>query len=739
MRNQLVVNFFGQAGILSHVDPATGQVGIDWQTRLPLRSDRVWNNQNPTSESSNGFECREPSVANFFLIDHSLRQSGGHHFDYVSCVARAANELGFLTTIGANRSLKKLSASDQQSIQRLGNVKRVFRETTYQPDSYLAGLQHLTRSDCGTALLHDSHSNRIVRFYNRLKNYGHRRRRDKFVQRFASDCHRYFQTLMQTPADHAFLTTVSELELMGLAVYLAKHPQSVQTTWHLQFHFNLFDGRTPEYAGQEYIAHAIRACFLAALARLPYHRIHFYTTSETLADQYNRLGVGEFHVLPYPVSRDFASGNLTDVDRRFDETDLASAIQNSENSSSFRFPKTEPFLHQSASASELASDSRDDSCHREEVRCNEIPSGATKSAAGFSRPIRITCPGEVRREKGHVDYLQPLVNEIFPTHLATGKVQIVVQRPARKWHSKKEKIELDLPGELNGVDPSFSPIEYFSHPLSQKDYVQLIKTTDCGLLFYDSRVYYSRRAGVLGELLSCGKPVIVPAGSWLAEQIQEPIFQHVDRMIDSRSLVRTIDARDFNWDSRNVPASGGVLSFDHGHHPFEFCFERDSRENYFALKFDWHWPESPGVYCRINVTQKDESGAEVGQTVRVVGFRRSAQQVNSLFRLESATKTVEVSLANAFHGSTASIKRASVQMLSTIAGGETDREIPVGQIGVIASDQADLPNCVDEIVKHYDHYSESAKAFSGHWYARHEPCRTVNHLVSVGQMVSRAA
>ena len=44
-------------------------------------------------------------MANFFLIDHSLRRLGGHHFDYSRCVAEAANEAGFLTTIGVNRSI----------------------------------------------------------------------------------------------------------------------------------------------------------------------------------------------------------------------------------------------------------------------------------------------------------------------------------------------------------------------------------------------------------------------------------------------------------------------------------------------------------------------------------------------------------------------------------------------------------------------------------------------------------
>lgn len=712
------------------------KVGIDGAIRLGLRSIRVWKDKPSLTVFSNGCVLREPIVANFFLIDHSLRQSGGHHFDYVSCVARAANELGFLTTIGANRSLKKLSASDQASIRKLGNVKRVFRQTTYQPDSYLAGLQHLTRSDCGSVLREESGQRRFPHLYQSLKNYRHRQRRKKFIRQFAFDCQRYFQSLMQTEGDHAFLTTVSELELMGLAAYLSRHPQSIQTHWHLQFHFNLFDGRTPEYVGQEYIAQAIRACFLAALTKLAYHRVSFYTTSETLADQYNRLGVGEFHVLPYPVSPRFAADGADERPGLFDESDLAQAIQNSGQSAHSRSHSPGGCTVGPIKSKALAIESGQTTNRQRgtgEPCAVGVTSGRVEAPSEFTRPLRITCPGEVRREKGHVDYLQPLVDEIYPNYLATGQVQIIVQRPARKWPAKKQKIELALPGDA--TETSYPPVEYFSHPLSQEDYVDLIKKSDCGLLFYDSRVYFSRRAGVLGELLSCGKPVIVPAGSWLAEQIQEPIFRHVDGVSASARVARIIPANEFNWDSRNVPASGGVLSFDHGQHPFEFSLNRESGEDTCVVKFDWHWPESAGVYCRIELTQKDSSGAVLDNRSRVVGFRKSLGQVNALFRISPGAHSVEFSLTNAFHDSTANIRRVSVEMLSTYEKGSGEKGSgsipgpPIGQVGVVASDLEDLPNCVDEIVQNFDHYRDSAMAFSSAWYARHEPRRTVNHLV----------
>ena len=42
-------------------------------------------------------------LARFFLIDQSLVDRGGHHYDYSTCIVAAAKELGFETLVAANR------------------------------------------------------------------------------------------------------------------------------------------------------------------------------------------------------------------------------------------------------------------------------------------------------------------------------------------------------------------------------------------------------------------------------------------------------------------------------------------------------------------------------------------------------------------------------------------------------------------------------------------------------------
>lgn len=614
-------------------------------------------------------------MANFYLIDHSLRTQGGHHFDYVRSLAEVSKRNGFTTQIGTHQDFAKLRLDTDNELNHLGSVKSVFRDTTYQPDSYLAGLQHLTRGKSHQLITNPpARLSRRVRHC--IKRHLHHRRREKFIFRFAMDCQRFFENKSHRIGDHALFTTVSELELMGLAAYLSKHPETTQTQWHLQFHYNLFEGRTPEYESQSNVAKAVRACFVPALSKLSSHSIRLHTTSTTLAEQYNQLGIGRFESLPYPVAPAF---------RKTTEHELSGHTQNS---------------------------------------------NLKEDEYSLRAPIKMTCPGEMRREKGQSSYLQSLIDNISKDLLETGVVQIAVQRPRKKLLSTRQKIELQAPDVSCKGGFSKSSIKYHSHPLPDQQYIDLIKNTDCGLLFYDSRAYYSRRAGVLGELLSCGKPVIVPAGSWLADQIAEPIFEHGDQLVRDFPSARTISTREFEWESANVPLPGNVLSFDQAKHPFQFSVNSEAEENLMILEFDWHWPEAPGTFCQIAATQRDSCGTTLMKTNRVVGHRENNKKSNTVFKLAPGTAIVEFNLSNAFHESTASIRHAQIR---TFKLDPSEHDQPVGAVGIIASDEANLAVAVREIVNHFDHYRHSAMRFSNQWRAQHEPQETLNFLVGTYQ------
>src|SRR5262249_525877 len=103
--------------------------------------------------------------------------------------------------------------------------------------------------------------------------------------------------------DLLFVPTVSSIELMGLARCLSSYPASAGASWHLLFRRNLYAGHVADYDQQESGVDELRLVFRNALARLANHRIFFYTDTEELSGQYERLGAARFHTLPIPHTR----------------------------------------------------------------------------------------------------------------------------------------------------------------------------------------------------------------------------------------------------------------------------------------------------------------------------------------------------------------------------------------------------------------------------------------------------
>ena len=526
---------------------------------------------------------------------------------------------------------------------------------------------------------------------------------------------------------------MSELELSGLAAFLATNQTTTNAKWHLQFHFNLFDGRPDEYHAQKPIANAISASVLSSLKQLNYHSVDFYTTSTTLANQYNSLGVADFVSLPYPIATEFRQDHVQ-----------AQTQQRRFANSSQPLNSSQATLEAEAPHTDLANTQPQDILSFPSEHSSSLESSPQ---LGSDRPLRMVCPGGIRREKGQRDYLQTLVDDLWASHFSNGKVKLVVQRAAPKWPSKTHKVDLQTPAvetndtiaELTETKDLDRPIEYAQHPLPSDEYADLIRSTDIGLLFYDGHTYYSRRAGILGELLACGKPVIVSSGSWLSDQLEEANFSYADRVVNSHEVGRVLTVEQLEWNRSNVPLSGGVVSFDQGKHCFEFNVYPDNQEAVAAISFAWHWPKTSGIYCNIEVQQFDESGQSLQADKRVVGVRLRRRNVNVLFNLHPQASRVCFTLKNAFAKSSATIHQLSVTTLLGTDEITSRQPIPIGVVGLAAADTQDLACCVAEIESNYQHYAQSAKNFSVGWNANHDPALTIEYLIDQEHSFRRVA
>ncbi len=123
------------------------------------------------------------------------------------------------------------------------------------------------------------------------------------VKQFRKDTLRMMAVIGARPGDCFFVPTLNEAEMLGLVDAIVRGPDGA--SWHLLFRRNLYTGRDWQYAEQDEALRPYRNVFRRFLAAVPPGRTHFYTDTEPLTVQYNRLRVAIFKTLPIPVATSF--------------------------------------------------------------------------------------------------------------------------------------------------------------------------------------------------------------------------------------------------------------------------------------------------------------------------------------------------------------------------------------------------------------------------------------------------
>ncbi len=158
------------------------------------------------------------------------------------------------------------------------------------------------------------------------------------------------------------------------------------------------------------------------------------------------------------------------------------------------------------------------------------------SAAVAAAPLRVTCAGAVREEKGTAQ-LYRAVEPLWKDYFENGRLQLVVQakRLGKLPTELRSHTRWDQHGSQRGPESTrgkSSEVAAIRWPLSIDAYLDLVRSSHIGLMLYDAEQYYVRCSGVMVEMLKAGVPVIVPAGCWMADQISESIYAHRDSVCE---------------------------------------------------------------------------------------------------------------------------------------------------------------------------------------------------------------
>jgi glycosyltransferase involved in cell wall biosynthesis len=549
----------------------------------------------------------------FVLIDHSLKDLGGHYYTYASCVLPAAERAGFAPVLAIHREFV-----DFDALPRSWNAHAVFRRKSYSQRTLDASVSART----------------LGAWWHRVRERWRARERERIAGGFAADCATLFERVQLAPDDHVFIATASELDLQGLADFLRTKPQYRRVHWHLQFHLGIFEGRDPDYAAQVGSRETMRKLFGQPLARIPEHDVHLYCTTEQLTAQYQCLEVASFSTLPYPVHP------------------------------LFREP-TAPI-----------------------------------AAGEPARPARIACLGHSRREKGYRQ-LPEVVRKLWNDYLRPGRAQLLLQTRRRDLRRPLDAVV----GEL-GEHSAIPPVAYAEFPLPLDGYAALVRSTNVGLLLYDSDRYYARCSGVLLEMLSAGVPVVVPAGGWLSEQIAPENQQYLTQVATQGQSI-AVELTAAATCEFAVPAGIGTL----------------------IVRFRSPAPASAGTYLAIAIEQLDSAGASTAKLEGIEHADARFEPVHLAFRIDDTTRRVRLAWRNAY--GTAPIELSALDCF-LLAG-----EHALGAIGLTAADLDLSPELVHEILQHLEHYSRSAARFAPQCSAHHSADQIIEQLRRTSRNVER--
>ncbi len=592
----------------------------------------------------------------FILIDHSLDGLGGHHYEYAVHVSHAAQRMGYEIVLATHRRF-----SDGGSLPKDWAIWPLFRHGIYSKYAVGGG------SGQKQPVLPDNSSarpqphNRDARpgpatFVATLRRLHEDWDRQRHLNQFARACTTLFGRVLLEKDDVVLVATLSDFDFQGLVRFLQHEPKTRIVPWHLQFHFGIFEGRQPEYADQPDRLQAACRPFRRALAQIPHHRVRFYCTTPQMAEQYNRLGVAEFHELPYPVNPSY---------------------------------------------------------------------GASARPERLEGPLQVSCAGVMRKEKGR-SHLRQLVEQLWESHLATGQIEFHIQADKRRFG---EFLPRDNVGRLRRpsrtATDTAAPLVRVAHPLGLEAYARWIGSSDIGLFLYDGRSYYARCSGILTEMLAAGIPVIVPAGCWLAEQIAEPIFDHLDCLGRVVPAIACWQADRATW--QRSPA-GGTLEFGPASHRATGTVPIPPGMSDLVVRFQWVEPNESGTYIRLQAEQFNTDGDRMDRFDAILGQRHGGQVHAALFHLGPLARSVRLTWENAFHH--APIRVASVEFVFMAAGHGATAHYPAGAVGLIAADIGQVRPLLEEMVEHYDHYRSSAAAFSRRWIEQHSPERTLRTLLA---------
>jgi len=345
-------------------------------------------------------------------------------------------------------------------------------------------------------------------------------------------------------------------------------------------------------------------------------------------------------------------------------------------------------------------------------------------------PLKAVYAGDARREKGY-QYLPGIIQDLWEDCVDTGKLGFLLQSNFAFTRMENNADIVFARDQLEKMPDD--KVQVIKKPLSSDDYCSLILSGDIGLLFYDRDNYYARSSGALVEFLIAGKPVIVPAGTWLVEEFIHETYKYHEEISRTMMSIRKIDGNELKWansgNKKLNPMIQGNLIFG-GKSAKSFCWiDVPEGAGNLLISFCFDETTRPGVYTEVFVDQLDQYKRSVSSHFFILG-KNDTNRVSGLVRIDPLSKRIWLGFSNAFGDFTVNISNIVLNFIKEDPVSET---CPLGVIGLAYSSLEQIPKLLGDMIDNYPHYQRTAQEFAIKYRQKHNANRLVKSLMQTGK------
>lgn len=235
----------------------------------------------------------DTKMSRFILLDPSLVDTAGHHYDFARNVLDAADGLGRSPVLAGHRRCLPSACGRWP-------IRRTFRDGlwTHQAGDTGLRLAGYLASAC----------RRMPGFAARAVSRAQEWRDGWRARRLAVDIGHVMDELGPLPGDLVFIPNATLSEVLALTKLLAENRAARLASWHLEFRYNLFERGELHRATRWHAARRLQRALRSLRRGRGGERVCCYADTEELTDQYEALRAGPFVTLPIPVDPAFRPG-----------------------------------------------------------------------------------------------------------------------------------------------------------------------------------------------------------------------------------------------------------------------------------------------------------------------------------------------------------------------------------------------------------------------------------------------